>query len=84
MRNVPNKNTIPITEEWLQLKAITKVTAFEWEIPINEEANDVIVIKGSRGHFEAFHKIEDDMVSRRLYYTEEVEQLYKTLTGKNL
>jgi hypothetical protein len=84
MRNERNKNITPITEEWLQLKAITKVTAFEWEIPINEEANDVIVIKGSKGQFEAFHKIGDDMVSRRLYYTEEVEQMYTALTGKNL
>lgn len=75
----------PITEEWLQLKAITKVVAQEWEIPINEEANDVIVIKGSQsGHFEAFHKIGEDMVSRRLYYTEEVEKMYTVLTGKNL
>jgi hypothetical protein len=78
------KNTDPITEEWLQLKAITKVTAQEWEIPINEETNDVIVIKGPRGQFEAFHKIGDDMVSRRLYYTEEVEKMYTALTGKNL
>jgi hypothetical protein len=84
MRNERNKKNILITEEWLQLKAITKVTAFEWEIPINEEANDVIVIKGSHGHFEAFHKIEDDMVSRRLYYTEEIEKMYTVLTGKNL
>ncbi|HET6227080.1 MAG TPA: hypothetical protein VFF27_12425 [Bacteroidia bacterium] len=74
----------PITEEWLLLKAITKVTAREWEIPINEEAQDVIVIKGSRGQYEAFHKIENEMVSRRLFFTDEVEQLYKTLTGKNL
>lgn len=74
----------PISEEWLQLKAITKVVAQEWQIPIDEAANDVIVIKGSRGNFEAFHKIGDDMVSRRLYYTEEVEKMYTTLTGKNL
>jgi hypothetical protein len=84
MRNERNKNTIPITEEWLQLKAITKVTAFEWEIPINEEANDVIMIKGSHGNFEAFDKVGGDMVSKRLYYTEEVEQMYTALTGKNL
>lgn len=74
----------PISEEWLELKAITKVTAQEWEIPINEDANDVIVVKSSQGHFEAFHKINDDMVSRRLYYTEEVEKMYTGLTGKNL
>ncbi len=74
----------PISEEWLQLKAITKVVAQEWQIQIDEEANDVIVIKGSQGQFEAFHKIGDDMVSRRLYYTEEVEKMYTTLTGKNL
>jgi len=84
MRNERSKGTTPITEEWLQLKAIAKVTAHEWEIPINEEVKDVIVVKGSQGQFEAFHKIEDDMVSRRLYYTEEVESLYTTLTGKNL
>lgn len=84
MRNEQKKNPTLITEEWLQLKAITKVTTQEWEIPIDEAANDVIVIKGSGGQLEAFHKIEEDMVSRRLYYTEEVEQLYMTLTGKNL
>jgi hypothetical protein len=84
MKNALNKNSNPITEEWLQLKAITKVTAFEWEIPIKEEAHDVIVVKGSKGQFEAFHKIGDDMVSRRLYYTEEVEKMYTALTGKNL
>jgi hypothetical protein len=84
MRNELNKNINLITEEWLQLKAITKVTANEWEIPIDEEAHDAIVIKGSQGHFEAFHKIENDMVSRRLYYTEEIEKMYTVLTGKNL
>ena len=73
-----------ITEEWLHLKAITKVAALEWEIPINEEVNDVIVIKGPQGQFEAFRRIEDDMVSRRMYYTEEVEKMYTALTGKDL
>lgn len=74
----------PISLEWLELKAITKVIAQEWHIPINDELNDVIVINGSQGQFEAFHKIGDDMVSRRLYYTEEVEKMYTTLTGKDL
>jgi hypothetical protein len=84
MRNQRNNHANPITEEWLQLKAITKVTAFEWEIPINEEADDVIVIKGQKNSLEAFRKIGDDMVSRRLYYTEELEKMYTLLTGKNL
>ena len=84
MRAKKNKDINPITEEWLQLKAITKITAQEWEIPINESENDVIVVKGSQGQFEAFHRIEDNMVSRRLYYTEEVEKMYTALTGKDL
>ena len=84
MRTESTKTAHPITEEWLQLKAINKVTAHEWEIPINEHNNDVIVIKGSQGQFEAFHKIGDDMVSRRLYFIEEIEKMYTTLTGKNL
>lgn len=84
MSTKTNKDATPITEEWLQLKAITKIAALEWEIPINEEANDVIVIKGSQGHFEAFHKIDDNMVSKRLYYAEEVEKMYTVLTGKDL
>lgn len=84
MRSKSNQNITPISEEWLELKSITKVTAHEWEIPINEEANDAIVIKGSQGQFEAFQKIGDDMVSRRLYYTEEVEKMYTALTGKDL
>lgn len=75
---------IPISEEWLELKAIPKVAALEWEIPVNEKANDVIVIKGSQGHFEAFRKIENNMMSKRLYYTEEVEKMYTALTGKDL
>lgn len=81
---IEENNMNPISEEWLQLKAITKVVAKEWAIPINEEADDVIVIRGSQGQFEAYHKIGEDMVSRRLYYTEEVEKMYTTLTGKNL
>lgn len=84
MKPKTNKDITPITEEWLQLKAITKVATMEWEIPIDEQANDVIVIKGSQGHFEAFHQIDDNMVSKRLYYTDEVEKMYTALTGKDL
>ena len=84
MRKEHPMNSIPISEEWIELKAITKVAALEWEIPVNEETNDVIVINGSNGHFEAFHKIDENMVSKRLYYTEEVEKMYTALTGKDL
>lgn len=75
---------IPISEEWLELKAIKKTAAHEWEIPINEGDNDIILIKISGGHFEAFHQIDNNTKSRKMYYTEEIEQLYTTLTGKNL
>lgn len=84
MKNELHKKPVPITEEWLQLKAITKITSLEWEIPVNESADDVIVVKGSRGHFEAFHKIDGNVASKTMYDTDEVEYMYRMLTGKDL
>jgi hypothetical protein len=74
----------PISQEWIELKAITKVVPQEWEIPISERDNDFIIIRGSSRYFEAFHEIDGKLASKKLYYTEEIEQLYMTLTGKNL
>jgi len=77
-------NAIPISEEWLELKAITKVSPQEWEIPITENTNDIILIKGSSRYFEAYRETDGKVASKKMYYTGEIEKLYTRLTGKNL
>jgi len=76
----------PITEEWAVKAGFKKVTddTFKLEVNLSYDGERIITIARLPKGWIAYYEVNKIAASSVKYYIEEVKELYKGLTGKEI